>query len=66
MVEEQALTYEEYLEQLRHLCKTDADPRVRRRAHGVLLVARPSAGRGGALLWDRPPSGARLAGPLPS
>lgn len=39
MVEEQALTHEERMELLRHLCKTDADPRVRRRAHGVLLVA---------------------------
>jgi transposase len=38
MVEEQALPRKERVEQLRHLTKTDPDPRVRRRAHGVLLV----------------------------
>jgi transposase len=38
MAEEQALTPQERMEQLRHLTKTDPDPRVRRRAHGVLLV----------------------------
>lgn len=38
MVEGQALTQQERVEQLRHLTKTDPDPRGRRRAHGVLLV----------------------------
>ncbi len=38
MVAEQALTQKERVEQLRHLTKTDPDPRVRRRAHGVLLA----------------------------
>ena len=40
MAEEQTrtVTHEERMGQLRHLTKTDPDPRVRRRAHGVLLV----------------------------
>jgi transposase len=38
MVEGQVLPQQEHVEQLRHLTKTDPDPRVRRRAHGVLLV----------------------------
>ena len=38
MAEEQALPQKEHVEQLRHLTKTDPDPRVRRRAHGALLV----------------------------
>ncbi|HEV8191465.1 MAG TPA: helix-turn-helix domain-containing protein, partial [Ktedonobacterales bacterium] len=38
MVGEQTQIHEERMEQLRHLTKTDPDPRVRRRAHGVLLV----------------------------
>lgn len=38
MVEEQVLTRDGRVDQLRRLCKTDPDPRVRRRAHGVLLV----------------------------
>jgi transposase len=38
MGEEQAQTREEWVEQLRQLTKRDPDPRVRRRAHGVLLV----------------------------
>jgi transposase len=38
MVEERALTQKERVEQLHHLTKTDPDPRVRRRAHGALLV----------------------------
>jgi transposase len=38
MAEEQTQTGEERVEQLRHLTKTDPDPRVRRRAQGVLLV----------------------------
>jgi transposase len=38
MVEGQVLTQQERVEQLRHLTKTDPDPRVRRRAHGALLV----------------------------
>src|SRR5262249_7266923 len=38
MVEGQVLTQQERVDQLRHLSKTDADPRVRRRAHGALLV----------------------------
>jgi len=38
MVEGEALTQQERVEQVRHLTKTDADPRVRRRAHGALLV----------------------------
>ena len=38
MVEEQVRSPDERVEQLRHLVKTDPDPRVRRRAHGVLLV----------------------------
>jgi transposase len=38
MVEEQDRASEERVEQWRHLVKTDPDPRVRRRAHGVLLV----------------------------
>lgn len=49
MVEAQTSLHEERVEQLRHLTKTDADPRVRRRAAGR---ARTSAGRGGPLLWD--------------
>jgi transposase len=32
------MTHEQRLERLRQLTKTDPDPRVRRRAHGVLLV----------------------------
>jgi putative transposase len=35
---EQVLTQQERVEQVRHLTKTDPDPRVRRRAHGALLV----------------------------
>jgi transposase len=35
---EQAQPQKERVQQLRHLTKTDPDPRVRRRAHGVLLV----------------------------
>jgi transposase len=38
MVEEQVCAREERVEQLRHLTRTDPDPRVRRRAHGALLV----------------------------
>ena len=38
MVGEQALSQTERMQQLRHLTKTDPDPRVRRRAHGALLV----------------------------
>lgn len=38
MLEEQTGTREARVEQLRHLTKSDPDPRVRRRAHGVLLV----------------------------
>jgi transposase len=38
MVEAQTLAQQERVEQLRHLTKTDPDPRVRRRAHGALLV----------------------------
>jgi hypothetical protein len=38
MVGEQTQTHPEREEQLRRLRKTDPDPRVRRRAHGVVLV----------------------------
>ena len=38
MVEGQVLPQQERVDQLRHLTKTDPDPRVRRRAHGALLV----------------------------
>jgi hypothetical protein len=44
MVEGQALAQQERVEQLRHLTKTDPDPRVRRRAHGALLVDRDPPG----------------------
>jgi transposase len=38
MVEKEDPTQQERAEQLRHLTKTDPDPRVRRQAHGALLV----------------------------
>jgi transposase len=38
MAKKQAVIQQERVDQLRHLTKTDPDPRVRRRAHGVLLV----------------------------
>lgn len=38
MVEAQSLSQQERVEQLHQLTKADPDPRVRRRAHGALLV----------------------------
>jgi hypothetical protein len=35
MVEEQVLPHEGRVDQLRHLCKADPGPQVRRRAHGT-------------------------------
>ena len=49
-------------ETLRHLMRTDPDPRVRHRAHALLLMGRrPDGGGGGAAVWNRGASGARLA-----
>jgi transposase len=38
MVEAQTLSQQERVEQVQHVTKTEPDPRVRRRAHGALLV----------------------------
>jgi hypothetical protein len=57
MVEEQALTHEGRVDQLRHLGKTDPDPQVRRRAHGTTL-----RGRGTGAVVCVPSSGPRVEG----
>jgi hypothetical protein len=65
MVGEQTQTPPEREEQLRRLRKTDPDPRVRRRAHGVVLMEQGhTLGEQGPVLWHGSPSGACLGGPL--